>query len=284
MEVTGKTRVVGIIGDPVSHSLSPQMQNAAFSEMGLDICYIPLHVTSQNLGAAISGVRAMEFVGANVTIPHKVIVMDFIDQLADTASLAGAVNTIVNQEGLLIGHNTDGEGFIRSLDETTHVDYENSPVFIAGAGGAARALSVVLAARGVPRLTLFNRTEERAAELKSLLNKNFPSLEVLIRTNYEDYGDLLAASKVVINTTPLGMEGQLKTVPMDVDKLSEEHVVCDIVYTRSQETPLLIAARGKGAKTLGGAGMLLHQGAVAIQLWTGEEPPINAMRRAIEPE
>lgn len=282
MEVTGNTRVVGIIGDPVSHSLSPRMQNAAFSEMGLDICYIPLHVKSQNLEAAIHGIRAMEFIGANVTIPHKVAVIDYMDQLADSARLAGAVNTIVIKDGRITGHNTDGEGFIRSLEETTLIDYQNTSVFLAGAGGAARALSVALATKGVPQLTILNRSRERAEDLEALLKMNFPSLKVIIKTQDEYYGDLLTHSKLVINTTPLGMEGKLKRAPMDVDRLSEAHVVCDIVYTKSQETPLLVAARVKGAITLGGAGMLLHQGAVANHLWTGEEPPIKVMRQAIE--
>lgn len=282
MQITGNTRIVGILGDPVSHSLSPQMQNAAFAHMGLDICYVPLHVRGENLTAAVKGLVALDFIGANVTIPHKVAIIDLVHELAESARLAGAINTLVIENGSVTGHNTDGEGFIRSLEEVITVNYRQTPVFMAGAGGAARGIAVALAQKGIPSLILLNRTRSRAEALQSFLSQDFPGLEVLVRTPEEDYGDLLTRSRLVVNATTVGMEGRLKRPPLNVDKLSEEHVVCDIVYTRSQETPFLVAARKKGAKTLGGTGMLLHQGAVAIHLWTGAEPPIDIMRQAIE--
>lgn len=282
MDITGNTRLVGILGDPIAHTLSPLMQNAAFRAMGLDICYVPLHVKAGDLPAAVEGLRAMSFVGANVTIPHKVAAADLMDNLAESAAVTGAVNTIVSAEGVLTGHNTDGPGFIKSLEEIADLDYGASPVLMAGAGGAARSVAVALASKGVPRLTIVNRTRSTAENLKSLLEDKFPSLQVFLMGPDEDQSGVLAASKLVINATPLGMEGALKRPPLVVDKLSKEHVVCDLVYTKSQETPLLVAAKEKGATILGGLGMLIHQGAAAIHLWTGVQPPIEIMKRAIE--
>jgi len=279
LEITGETKLVGIFGDPVSHSLSPRMQNAAFAAMGLNMCYVPLHVAAQDLNIAVDGLRAMKFVGANVTIPHKVSILKFMDKLDDSAEKTGAVNTIVNDDGTLTGHNTDGPGFIRSLEEKMELDYPSTPVLITGAGGAARSISSALAAKGVPRITIVNRTIENALALRETLINNFPGLEVQVTTPDADYGDQITDSKIVINATSLGMDGPLKTAPLIVDRLTKDHVVCDIVYTRSQENPLLVAAQQKGAITLGGMGMLLHQGALAIHLWTGLEPPIEVMRR-----
>lgn len=283
MDIDGSTTLLGILGDPVSHSLSPRMQNAALTEMKLNMCYVPLHVTPADLPAAVAGLKAMQFRGANVTIPHKVAVAALMDSLDETAVRTGAVNTIVNNGGELVGHNTDGVGFIRSLEEKVTLDYSDTPVLIAGAGGAARSVAVALAGKGVPAITILNRTRSRAEELTAILVRDFPGLKVEIATPEDDTGGIINSSKLVINATPLGMEGQLKSLPFRVDRISKEHVVCDIVYTRTQETPLLVAAQQKGAITLGGVGMLLHQGAVAIHLWTGIEPPIVSMRLSIEP-
>ncbi|MBE0429464.1 MAG: shikimate dehydrogenase [Thermoleophilia bacterium] len=282
MNITANTRLLGILGDPVSHSLSPVMHNAAYQEMGLDLCYVPLHVSPDALADAVSGIKAMRFMGANVTIPHKVPVVPLLDRLADSAVRTGAVNTLVNSDGMLVGHNTDGAGFIRSLEERISIDYSASPVIIAGAGGAARSVGVALADRGVPRITIINRSRQRAQEFHDLLAAGFPQLEIFMMVPESDYGELMRSSPLVINATPLGMNERLKMVPLKVDAISKYHVVCDLVYGRSQETPLLVAAREKGATILGGLGMLLHQGAVAIRLWTGIEPPIEVMRRAIE--
>ncbi len=281
MGINGETRLVGILGHPVTHTLSPRMQNAAFEAMGLNIRYVPLHVLPENLPAAVAGIRAMEFLGANVTIPHKVPVCDLLDHLDISASRAGAVNTIVNRDGVLEGHNTDGAGFIRAIGETADIDFTAAAVVILGAGGAARSIAVALAEKGAPRITIINRTRQRAEDLKSLFNRDFPALEVIIHLPDEDTSDLISTSRLLINATSVGMEGHLKSVPMDVDRLTNDHVVCDIVYA-AQEAPLLVAAREKGATVMGGLAMLLHQGAASIHLWTGEDPPLSVMRNALE--
>jgi len=260
------------------------MQNAAFEAMGLDICYVPLEVAPDNLADATLGLRAMNFMGANVTIPHKVPIASLVDRLEDTAAMTGAVNTIVNENGVLTGHNTDATGFIRSLEEITSLDYSSESALIAGAGGAARSVATALATKGINSLAIVNRSSSRASEIQKLLARNFPDLRVEIRDTETPNEDLVETSKIVVNATSVGMEGDLKMPPLAVDKVTKDHVVCDIVYTQSQETPFLVAARGKGATTLGGLGMLLHQGAAAIHLWTGIEPPIDVMRLAIEPK
>ncbi|MFA6002186.1 MAG: shikimate dehydrogenase [Thermoleophilia bacterium] len=283
MKITGKTKLLGILGDPVSHSLSPLMHNHAFEALDLDMCYVPLHVKADHLEAAIDGLRAMEFLGANVTIPHKLMAMALMDRLSDSAIKVGAVNTIVNDAGLLVGHNTDGAGFIRSLEETASIDYAATSVVLLGAGGAARSVAFALAEKGISKIAVINRTLERAEELKSQLERDFPSMSVVIRGINDDYGDLVSTGKLVINATSLGLVADLKSAPVWVDRLTKDHVVCDIVYRAQEKNPLLVAARDKGATTLGGLGMLLHQGAIAFHLWTGIKPPIEVMRNSIEP-
>lgn len=282
MDISGTTKLIGILGHPVAHTISPQMHNAAFKAMGLDICYIPLEVHPDALKDAIAGIKAMGFLGANITIPHKVEAAKLMDRLEGIAAITGAVNTIVNESGSLIGHNTDGVGFIRSLEETVDIDFQAAEPMIIGAGGAARSIAVALAEKHVKRVTILNRTRERSETLTVLLAKAFPDLPVEILTFEDDLKGPILSSNLVINATSLGLKSNLKMPPVPVDRLTKDHVVCDIVYTQTQETKFLTAARGKGATTLGGLGMLLHQGAAAIQLWTGVEPPIDVMRGAIE--
>jgi shikimate dehydrogenase len=258
------------------------MHNAAFEAMGLDICYIPLEVTPDDLSDAIAGMKAMGFLGANVTIPHKVNAAKMMDKLMGIAAITGAVNTIVSESGSLVGHNTDGAGFIRALAEVVDVDFQTAQPLILGAGGAARSIAVALAEKGVKLLTIVNRTRQRSEDLSALLTHSFPHLSIEIRIFEDDLEDSIESSNIVINATSVGLESNLKMPQVPVDRLTKDHVVCDIVYTQTQETQFLTTARGKGATTLGGLGMLLHQGAAAIQLWTGVEPPIDVMRGAIE--
>ncbi|MBI5871248.1 MAG: shikimate dehydrogenase [Actinobacteria bacterium] len=282
MRISGNTKLVGILGHPVSHTLSPLMNNAAFEAMGLDICYVPLDVAPEGLQEGITGMKAMGFLGANVTIPHKIEAARMMDKLEGIAAITGAVNTIVNDSGSLIGHNTDGDGFIRALAEAVDIDFPAAQPLLMGAGGAARSIALALAGKNIKRLTIVNRSRQRSEDLKALIAKSFPGLPVETVTFEDDLAGLISSSNIVINATSIGLEGYLKMPQVPVDRLTKDHVVCDIVYTQTQETPFLTAARGKGATTLGGLGMLLHQGAAAIQLWTGVEPPIDVMRGAIE--
>lgn len=259
------------------------MQNAAFRAMGLNAVYVPLPVVPAQLAAAVAGLRAMRFIGANVTIPHKVPVSRLLDRLDVSAARAAAVNTIVNRDGILTGHNTDGAGFVRALTAAAAVDFHSSAAVMFGAGGAARAVAMALAGEGVPGLALVNRTLKKAEELKALLLAEFPRLNITVSLPDAGVAGLVSASKIVVNATSIGMDGDLKSVLFDVDSLTEGHIVCDLVYTRSKATPLSVAARKKGATFMGGLEMLLMQGAASIQIWTGREPPIDVMRKALEP-
>ncbi len=283
MKITGETKLIGIFGFPVAHSLSPQMQNAAFEAMGVNICYVPLEVKPQDLNKALLGIRAMHFLGANVTIPHKVQVASLVDRLDASAAMTGAVNTVVNESGTLIGHNTDGVGFINAIKEVATINFQDESALLLGAGGAARAIAAALAEQGIKKLALVNRTRHRAQEIDALISANFTGVKTIVLTPEDIEDSLIESCKIVINATSIGLEGDLKMPSVRVDRLTKDHVVCDIVYTQTQETPFLVAARGKGATTLGGLGMLLHQGAAAIRLWTGIEAPIDIMRGAIEP-
>lgn len=282
MEITGRTKLVGILGDPVSHSLSPKMQNAAFEAMGLAMAYVPLLVKAAELKAAVQGIKAMNFRGANVTIPHKTSIAGLMDRLDESAAITGAVNTVVNEEGVLIGYNTDGNGFITALEEVITPGYPDMEVMLLGAGGAARSVGVALAQKGVKAITIVNRNRDRAEELQRILQRYFPTLSTTVLTFDDDFSLPLAESRLVINATPVGMEGNLKAPLLPVDRLTKVHVVCDLVYVKSGKTSFEIVAQEKGATTLGGEGMLLHQGAEAIYLWTGKQPPLDIMRRAIE--
>ena len=283
LKINGETGLIGILGDPVAHSLSPAMHNAAYQAMGLNIAYVPLPAAPAQLQAAVAGLRAMRFLGANVTIPHKVAVAALLDRLDISAARVGAVNTIASRDGVLTGHNTDGTGFIRALNATATVDLSSSAAVIFGAGGAARSVAMALAEAGVPRLAVVNRSLDKAEELKGLLSVGFPDVSVSVATPEEGGARLVSTSQIVINATSVGMDGDLKSVPPGVDRLSEGHVVCDLVYTRSKATPLAVAAQKKGATFMGGLEMLLMQGAASIQIWTGREPPIDVMRKALEP-
>ncbi|MHB1382243.1 MAG: shikimate dehydrogenase [Thermoleophilia bacterium] len=281
--MTGKTSLVGIFGDPVSHSLSPQMHNAAYEAMGLDLCYVPMHVSKEGLAAAVAGIKVMGFLGVNLTIPHKVAVVPLLDRLDTAAATIGAVNTVVNDNGSLVGYNTDGVGFIMALEEETPIEYAGTEALVFGAGGAARAISLALAQKGIGAINIVNRSRDSAESLRDMLLASFPQLPVSLNDLEDDYNDLVSTSKLVINATSVGMEGRLKGSSFTVDRLSSDHTVCDVVYSTG-ETSLLIAANEFRATTMGGLGMLLHQGAEAIRLWSGQEPPLPVMRLAIESE
>lgn len=282
MAIDGSTEMVGILGDPVSHSLSPLMQNAAFEAMGLNIAYIPLRVDAGDLETAVNGLRALNFLGANVTIPHKIEVAAFMDDLDESALITQAVNTIVNKQGSLKGYNTDGEGFIKALAEIKSIDFTSTRVLLLGAGGAARSVSVALAKEGVPLVTVVNRSPQRARDLISILEQFFPSQDTRMMTPEDVDNSVIEEHKLIVNATPLGMKANLKAPQLPVDKLSKSHVVCDLVYVKSGMTSFEAQAKKKGAATMGGLGMLIHQGAAAIHLWTGKKPPLEIMRQAIE--
>ncbi|MFC1993023.1 shikimate dehydrogenase [Chloroflexota bacterium] len=276
--VPAKAGLCGIIGDPIEHSMSPPMHNAAFEKMGLDCLYLPFRVSKADLGKAIDGMRALNIVGLNVTIPHKVAVMQFLDELDPLAEKMGAVNTIVNNDGFLKGYNTDATGFLQALLEIG-IDPGGKNVVIIGAGGAARGISFVLAERG-SNMVILNRTVDRARECAGRISKLFKREASALELNRENQAAALSKAEILINATSVGMSPSIDETPVASDLLSPSLIVCDIVYNPIK-TRLLREAERAGAKTVDGVDMLVWQGALAWEKWTGLKAPFEVMRGAV---
>lgn len=269
MKINGRTKITGIFGYPVDHTLSPAMQNAAFEALGLDYCYIPFPVHPENLADAVQSIRALNIAGINITLPHKEKVMPLLDTIDREALFIGAVNTIVNSEGRLAGYNTDGRGFMQSLDENG-ISLQDRKILIVGAGGASRAVSYYLCMKA-RNVFLYGRTKTKVDQLADDLKQIQNNVSIVDNTsNIGEYD-------IIINATPLGLREE-DPLPFDIKQLRTEQVVCDLIY---KETRLLKEASRKGCFTLNGLGMLLWQGALAFELWTGKQPQIEAMRNAL---
>jgi shikimate dehydrogenase len=280
MKIRGKTRVLGIIGWPVGHSLSPVMQNAAINDLGLDYVYVPFPVEPESLGAAVQGLRCLGVWGFNVTIPHKAAVIPFLDRISRESELAGAVNTVYRDGTLLVGHNTDGIGFLASLRHDLNRDPAGATVLLLGAGGAARGALAVLAASGASRIIIANRTLERGRALVDRFSALFGS--VRFEVSSLEAGELsryLRSADILVNTTSVGMDGSTFD-GLSLGEMRPEGAVYDMVYV-PQETPLLAAAREHGLACANGTGMLAGQGEAAFVLWTGYEAPRNVMKRKL---
>jgi len=276
--ISGATTLVGIIGHPVAHSRSPQMHNAAFAHLGMNWAYVPFLVDPANLESAVNGLRDLNVRGFNVTIPHKQAVIAFLDELSPGAQAIGAVNTVVNDNGRLIGHNTDGIGFVRSLHDARRWNPKRSPgALILGAGGSARAVCDELLRVGVGGLRIANRTTQKAEELAAHLLVNHPHADIKVIDHTPLFHRAaINWAELIINTTSVGMkEGDPS--PLDTNGVSPGHIVADLIYT-PPETPLLKACKATNARTINGLGMLLYQGAEAFTLWTGKDAPVDVMK------
>ncbi|GAB6138841.1 shikimate dehydrogenase [Halanaerobaculum tunisiense] len=276
------TEITGLLGDPVEHSLSPVMHNRAFQELGLNNLYLPWAVKEDKLAQAVAGIRGLDIKGANLTIPHKQQVLPHLDELSEEARLIGAVNTIENQAGKLIGHNTDGRGYLRSLQEEADFNPAAKKVLVVGAGGAARAVAFQLALAGVSELYIANRTVKKAKALIEEINKQLEVTGKAISLSKERLAEKMERLDLVVDTTPVGMYPQTEVEPViPADLLHSDLLVSDLVYN-PQETVLLQVAKKKGAATLSGLGMLLYQGVIAFEIWTGKKAPVKVMREALE--
>ncbi len=278
--LTGHTRIVGVIGDPVEHSRSPQMHNAAFAKAGLDYVYVPFHVRPTDLADAIAGFKAINVVGINVTLPHKQAVISYLTSISREAELIGAVNTLTFTDEGIHGDNTDAPGVLRALEENRNMSVPvGKNVVVLGAGGAARAVVVALALVGVASITIANRTVEKAVSLaEEMGQKTGISMQGLGLADAR-LPVAVRQSMLLINTATASMDA---THPLliSADWLQPNTIVCDIVYT-PPVTPLMRAAAARGCETLGGIGMLVHQGAIAFEKWTGVAPCTETMHRAL---
>ncbi|MDP1818897.1 MAG: shikimate dehydrogenase [Acidimicrobiales bacterium] len=265
--IAATTRVAGVIGSPIRHSLSPAIFNAAFAACGLDWVYAAFEVTEGEAPSAMAGVRSLALEGVSVTMPHKEAVIPALDDLDVAAAALGAVNCVVRRGSSLRGHNTDGAGLVDSLRFDESVDVAGLRCTVLGAGGAGRAVAHALGAAG-GIVTVVNRTPERAEAAAALAG---PAARVGTVADVD-------GADLIVNATSVGMgaDGQL---PLDATRLRDNQVVIDLVYHPAR-TPLLDAAEAAGARVIGGVGMLVHQAAHAFQLWTGEAPPLEAMRHA----
>lgn len=271
------TRLAGIFGYPLAHSLSPAFQQAAFNHYGMDARYIAWETPPDALEAEVAKLRGGDFIGANVTIPHKRRVMDFLDEIDPLAQAIGAVNTIVKTDGKLIGRNTDAQGFLRPLREDAGFDPEGKRALLLGAGGAARAAAFALCQERVATLAIANRTPQRAEALAAELRGNAATLSAIALTD-PALEDIALQSDLIVNSTSVGMRhgGAEDQSPIPGGIIPHDAVVMDMVYN-PQHTPLLAAARSAGAQAIGGMPMLIYQGAAAFEMWTGKPAPIDAM-------
>ena len=277
MNISGKTKICGLIGDPVEHTMSPVMHNAAFEKLGLNYAYLPFRVKPEELPQAVSGLRALNATGFNVTIPHKVAVIPLLDELDPLAEKIGAVNTVVNDNGLLKGYNTDASGFLQALLERG-VEPASKNIVLLGAGGAARAITYILSERNT-RLTILNRREELdwaeaiAANIKKDLGKYIEVFELLP----DHLAKALEPAGILVNATSVGMSPASDVSPVPAQLIKSGLVVVDIVYNPVR-TKLLQNTAVAGAMIVEGLDMLVWQGALAFEKWTGQKPPFDLMK------
>ena len=279
-QVNGTTTILAIIGHPVRHSLSPIMQNSALRASGLNFVYVPFDVAPEGLGAAVAGLKALGVAGFNVTIPHKTQIMQYLDELDASADAAGAVNTVKNDGGRLVGYNTDGDGLIRSIANEFEFDVRGATIAIIGAGGAARGAIAALCRAGAGRIVVANRTHEKASLLASEMALRFPDRELTVVSGFKELEECLTNIDLLLNSTSLGMNRDALPV-VRLTGLPRTARVYDMVYA-PRVTPLLKEATRLGLKGANGLGMLAAQGELAFTIWTGITPPSGLMKGVLD--
>ncbi|MGB9681353.1 MAG: shikimate dehydrogenase [bacterium] len=275
MRIRGTTKVAMVIGHPITHTLSPVMHNVAFKALGLDGCYIALDIDPKGLGDFIKGLKATNILGVNVTIPYKEMVIEYLDELSEEAKVLNTVNTIKIADEKLIGYNTDVFGFERCLEG---IDISKRSAFVIGAGGASKAVTYALCRLNINRLYITNRTEERTQSLIGFLNS-------LFRRNVQSipFGqwNIIEAPDIIVNTTPIGMKGIGGEIEIPSHMIKRDAIVIDLVYNPPKTTFLEVAER-LGARIQNGIKMLVYQGAASFKIWTGIDPPIEEMEKAVQ--
>lgn len=276
--ITGKTRIIGVIGHPIEHSMSPPMHNNAYEELNMDYVYVAFNVLPENIDTLIQSCKTMGITGLNVTIPHKTTIIPYLDEIDQTAQKIGAVNTIQFKNGIAKGFNTDGIGAIKSLQ--AHTSLEGKNVLIIGAGGASKAISFTLLNENINSLIIANRSKENANDLIENI-KNQSNFENISYIDLEKCDEFIEEVDIIINTTPIGMYPKHEVQPpIKTDKINEKHVVMDIIYN-PLETKLLEKSRINGATTINGTSMLINQGLASFKIFTGCEASYESFEEAL---
>lgn len=279
--ITGHTQLTGLLGSPVAHSISPMMHNEAFAQLGLDYAYLAFDVNEEELETAIEGLRAMKVKGFNLTMPNKNRMCRLCDKLSPVAQITGAVNTVVNENGIFVGHTTDGIGYMESVKEAG-VNIIGEKITVLGAGGAATSIIVQAAFDGVAEISIFNQKSKSYERMEGIISQLTEQTNCKLNLFTYDSQDILrkelAESILLVNTTPVGMEPNIEdSLITDTTMFHSKLTVSDIIYN-PEETKLLRLAKETGCKTFNGLHMLLYQGAAAFKLWTGQEMPIEIIK------
>ena len=271
-----------MIGDPIAHSFSPDMHNAAIDALGIDFCYVAFHVSPARIGEAMKGLRGLNILGLNVTIPHKLAVMEHVDQISEEALAVGAVNTIHNEDGNLTGHNTDVYGVTTAIERIAGITTFPESCVVLGAGGASRAVTYALGNRDeVKRITILNRTADRAESLAADMEKITGKAITPAPLDRASERKAFDEAGLVVNTTSLGMHPNPDNSPLiDENAIRPDLVLYDTIFN-PLETSLMKQFKAKGARAFGGLDMLVFQGARSFEIWTGIEPPTEVMKQAV---
>lgn len=280
MNISGHTQPFAVLGHPIGHTLSPVMHNASFATLGLDAIYLAFDVKPERLMTVLPAMRSMGFGGVNLTIPHKEVAFRGLEKLDESAKLLGAVNTVQFAGEGMVGHNTDGFGFLRALDEAFGRNTKDDAVFVLGSGGAGRAVALMAAQAGAREVTLADLDRARSERVAEEIRGHFPGVKVHVVATPVEQAAAARKADLVVQATPVGMKPtDLSLLPPEAFR--EGQRAFDLIY-HVAETVFMKAARAGGAQACNGLGMLLHQGARAFHIWTGMEPAVAAMRQALE--
>lgn len=266
--VNGKTKVIALIGNPVEHTISPYIHNTISSLLGHNLIYVPLRTDKHSLEEATLGLRALNISGFNVTVPYKREIMKYMDDNSRDSLLMGAINTVKNTSGKLVGYNTDAEGFLRSFKEESGEGFEGKRVMIIGAGGAARAIAVKIAQEGAEKICVINRTISKATEISETINQNIGNIVSAAEYSDENFYNGFENNQIIINTTAVGMYPEIDETPLNENYFESHHIVYDVIYN-PRTTKFLQQAIDKNAKPINGLGMLVYQAILAYEIWTG---------------
>lgn len=280
MDINGRTRLVGLVGHPLDHTLSPAIHNAAFEALGLNYAYVPIDIVPADFSEVIEALGRIGFVGYNVTMPFKEEILNHLDEVASFAQIAGAVNAVQVRDSRLVGYNTDGRGLFAALERDAGFEAQGAEVVMIGAGGAAAAAVLSLALAGAKSIAIVNRTPDRAERLAERMAHRFRATAVTVASPLEDLEPLMARATLVVNATSVGMRGS-PGIPIRTELLGPDQLVVDMVYD-PPTTELLEAASAAGAKVMNGLPMLVYQAANAFEIWTESNAPVEIMRSAAE--